>query len=93
MGQESSGGNQWKDAVSRYEKADSAEFSVHHRLLHGGESRMAVPTLQWRYHRGQADGSFYELRSGLQELSAKCPSVRLAGGSDRCSSTESRDLL
>ncbi len=36
---------------------------------------------------------FYELRSGLQELSAKCPSVRLAGGSDRCSSTESRDLL
>ena len=39
-------------------KADPAEFSVHHRLLHGGESRMAVPTLQWRYHRGQADGSF-----------------------------------
>ena len=45
MGQESSGGNQWKDAVGRYEKADPAEFSLHYRLLHGGESRMAVPTL------------------------------------------------
>ena len=28
-------------------KADPAEFSVHHRLLHGGESRMALPSLQW----------------------------------------------
>lgn len=45
MGKESSGGNQWKDAVGRYEKADPAEFSLHYRLLHGGESRMAVPTL------------------------------------------------
>ena len=45
MGQESSGGNQRKDVVSRCKKADFAEFSVHHRLLHGGESRMAVPLL------------------------------------------------
>ena len=45
MGEESSGGNQRKDAVSRCEKADPAKFSLHYRLLHGGESRMAVPTL------------------------------------------------
>ena len=57
-------------AVGRYEKADPAEFSVHYRLLHGGESRMALPSLQWRFRDGQAHGSLYELWSGLQKCLA-----------------------
>ena len=36
-------------------------------FLHGGESRMALPSLQWRFRGGQADGSLYELWTGLQK--------------------------
>ena len=48
MGQESSGGNQWKDAVGRYEKADPAEFSLHYRLY-------MVEKAAWLYRHCNGD--------------------------------------
>ena len=64
-----------------------------HRLLHGGESRMALPPLQWRFRGGQADGSFYELWPGLQKCLTQFSPVRPDGGAGRRSCAESSNLL
>ena len=80
-------------AGSRYEKADPVEFSVHHRLLHGGKGRMALPSLQWRYRGGQAHGSFHKLWSGLQKCLAQFLPIRPDGRAGRRSCAESSDLL
>lgn len=75
MGQKNGCRVQQDDVVGRHEKTDPAEFSVHYRLLHGGEGRVALPALQWRFRGGQADGSIYELWSGLQKCLAQFSSV------------------
>ena len=57
------------------------------------EKRVALPSVQWRFRSGQADGSFYELWPGLQKYLAQFSPVRPNGGAGRRSCAESSDLL
>lgn len=63
------------------------DFEAHYELA------VALPSLQWRFRSGQADGSFYELWPGLQKCLAQFSPIRPDGGAGRRNCTESSDLL